>query len=169
MAKLISQAEYARTRGVSRQYIHQLVKSGMIRLRDKRIDPKQADSILAAQSQPLKRMASRMDFSDKAIGGLSAEEASLMALLLKTRIKIQAEQAKLLEIRAGVASGRLVDVEIVKNAGFRRGRTVRDNVLGIPDRIDSLVTAMTDPAEIHALLTKELEKALEELNRPALP
>lgn len=168
MTKLMTQSAYARARGVSRQYIHQLVKAGMIVLRNGRVDPRQADPIMAVQSQPLKRMASRMDFSEEAIGGLSAEEATLMALLLKTRIKIQAEKAKLLEIRAGVASGRLVDIETVKRAAFRRGRNIRDGMLAIPERITALVTAMDDPAEVNALLRKEIDMVLEELDRPIL-
>ena len=40
----ISQSEYARRRGVSRQYVSRLVKEGVIRLKNGKVDPAQADA-----------------------------------------------------------------------------------------------------------------------------
>ena len=45
----ISQSEYARQRGVSRQYVSRLVKEGVIRLKNGKVDPAQADAALAAR------------------------------------------------------------------------------------------------------------------------
>ena len=49
---LVSQAEYARQRVVSRQYVGQMVAKGVITLQDRKVDPAQADAALAAVREP---------------------------------------------------------------------------------------------------------------------
>lgn len=49
---LISQAEWARRHGFSRQYVHKLVRKGIIALVDGKIDPPQADAAIEAIRQP---------------------------------------------------------------------------------------------------------------------
>ncbi len=48
-------------------------------------------------------------------------------------------------------------------AAFTRGRTVRDNLLNIPDRLAATLAAETDVDRVHHLLSVEIRKALEEL------
>ena len=49
---LVSQAEYARQRGVSRQYVGQMVAKGIIGLSNRKVDTAQADAALAALREP---------------------------------------------------------------------------------------------------------------------
>ena len=49
----ISQSEYARRRGVSRQYVSRLVKEGVIRLENGKVDPARADAALKAAKNTL--------------------------------------------------------------------------------------------------------------------
>jgi hypothetical protein len=49
---LLSQAEWARRAGFSRQYANKLVRRGVVRLVDGRVDPAQAAAALAALRQP---------------------------------------------------------------------------------------------------------------------
>ena len=51
---MITQAEWARRHGFSRQYVSKLVSRGVVRLVDGKIDPAQADAALAALRQPAK-------------------------------------------------------------------------------------------------------------------
>ena len=46
----------ARRRGVSRQYVSRLVKEGVIRLKNGKVDPAQADAALAARRDPARPM-----------------------------------------------------------------------------------------------------------------
>jgi hypothetical protein len=53
---LISQSEWARRQGFSRQYVNKLVKSGTIRLVDGKVDAEQAELALASTREPARVM-----------------------------------------------------------------------------------------------------------------
>jgi len=115
---LISQAEWARKHGFSRQYANQLVKEGTLKAVEGKIDEEQADMALAA-IRDLSKTEKRS----------SQESTELSTLLLKTRIKNEMERGKLLEARAKVEIGELIAVDEVKQAAFNKARIVRDNLL----------------------------------------
>lgn len=54
----------------------------------------------------------------------------------------------------------LVPTADVKRQAFTMGRQIRDNVMGIPDRVAPLLAAAQDSREVHRLLTEELRTAL---------
>jgi hypothetical protein len=60
-------------------------------------------------------------------------------------------------------AGKLVDAEAVAKQAFDLGRTIREAIMGIPDRIAGELASETDPHRVHVLLTKELTTALEGL------
>ena len=168
---LVSQAEYARQRGVSRQYIGQMVAKGVIRLQGRKVDSAQADAALAAVREPARperRATPKAEAAPKPL--VPATELSsvpqggdLPTLLLKTRIKSEVEKAKLLEIKARVEAGKYVDADEVKVAAFNKARVVRDALMNIPERLAAVLAAETDAARVHAMLTSEIRAALEDL------
>ena len=178
---LVSQAEYARTRGFSRQYVGQMAAKGIIRLKGRKVDADQADAALAAIHDPVRserRSEPQKKFSPvtKPVtvqtpepitpphGGGLPQGNDLPTLLLKTRIKSEVERAKLLEIKAKVEAGKYIDADTVKTAAFNKARVVRDGLLNIPDRLSAVLAAETDPARVHELLAAEIRTALEELS-----
>lgn len=173
MSKLLTQKDYAARRGVSKQYIGELVRKGVLPLKDGLIDPAMADAILEARREPArpqrraqKEQTSQTEFSPPAQRTVTIAE--LPTLLLKTRIKSETEKAKLLEIKAKVEAGKFVDVDEVKSAAYRRGRIVRDNLLSIPDRFDAILAAESDRRKVHQILTDELTHVLDELTKPII-
>ncbi len=177
---LVSQAEYARRRGVSRQYIGQMVAKGVIVLKDRKVDAEQADAALAAirePARPERRATPKPEPTPKpavpatdlpvllpAHGPAQAPGGGdLPTLLLKTRIKSEVEKAKLLEIKARVEAGKYVDADEVKAAAFNKARVVRDALLNIPERLAAVLAAETDKTRIHGMLSVEIRAALEEL------
>jgi hypothetical protein len=172
---LVSQAEYARQRGVSRQYVGQMVAKGVIRLTGRKVEMDQADTALAAFREPA-RLERRAEPQIKPApvskpAATSVQEpitlrqgGDLPTLLLKTRIKSEVERAKLLEIKAKVETGRYVDADDVKATAFNKARVVRDGLLNIPDRLSAVLAAESDPAKVHELLAAEIRNALEELS-----
>ncbi|WP_264337907.1 hypothetical protein [Wolbachia endosymbiont (group A) of Cheilosia soror] len=111
----ITQTEWAREIGVSKQYVCYLVKKGIVELEDGLIDREQANEAVAAirdPSQPLRRK----NYSE------SGEKLSTM--LLKTRIKNEMERGKLLEAKAKAEIGELISVEEVKTEAFNVARVV---------------------------------------------
>ncbi|WP_353286467.1 hypothetical protein [Wolbachia endosymbiont (group A) of Crataerina pallida] len=119
----ITQTEWAREIGVSKQYVCYLVKKGIVELEDGLINREQANEAVAAirdPSQPLRRK------------NYSENGEKLSTMLLKTRIKNEMERGKLLEAKAKAEIGELVAVEEVKRDAFNVARVVRNNLLNIP-------------------------------------
>ncbi|GHS92467.1 hypothetical protein AGMMS49949_04620 [Alphaproteobacteria bacterium] len=70
----------------------------------------------------------------------------------------------MLEIEAKVKTVPYVDAEIVEKQAFQVGRTVRDSLQNIPDRVSSLLASLSDAHQIYEILTKEIRLALESLS-----
>lgn len=174
MSKLLTQKDYAVRRGVSKQYIGELVRKGVLPLKNGLIDPDMADAILEARREPARpqrRAQSDQPQTQKEFtppGQRTITTAELPTLLLKTRIKSETEKVKLLEIKAKVEAGKFIDVDEVKSAAYRRGRTVRDNLLSIPDRLDAILAAETDRRKVHQILSDEITRVLDELTKPII-
>ena len=114
MPSLISQSEYARQRGVSRQYVNRLVRQGVIALENGKIDPARADAALAARrdpARPERRKAINTDVQraaetrpqDAAVSTDTVQlpgsgGGDLPKMLLKTRIKSELEKDKCTQI-----------------------------------------------------------------------
>jgi hypothetical protein len=155
---LISQTEWAKRQGFSKQYVNKLLKNGKIKLIDGMIDEKSANSALQNQRDP--------NLPIRRNGSSSYENQSDMHdLLVKTKLKNEIERGKLLEAKVKTEIGQLVSLEDVKKVAFARGRIIRDSMLNIPDRISSLLATKNDAAKIHEILTKEIREVLEELSR----
>jgi hypothetical protein len=166
---LVSQAEYARQRGVSRQYVGQMVAKGVIGLSNRKVDTGQADAALAALREPARpERRANLDTPVQAPNTLPSPAphittGDLPTLLLKSRIKSEVERAKLLEIKARVEAGKYIAVEDVKAAAFNRARVVRDALLNIPERLAAMLASEGDERRVHQILVTEIRAALEEL------
>jgi phage terminase Nu1 subunit (DNA packaging protein) len=89
---------------------------------------------------------------------------------------VAAAQRKLTEYRARLArldylarKGELVSAAEVQAAAFRAGRAVRDHMLGVPARVSTVLSGMTDASDIHALLEQEIGLAIDAFAEHALP
>jgi hypothetical protein len=153
---LLTQAEWARHKGFSRQYAAKLIKQGTVRLTNGKVDTAQAEAALAALREPLRQVTSDEPFEG---GG-----QSLSTLLLKSRIKTEVERGRLLEAKAKAETGKLVSADEVRIAAFRRARIVRDGMLNLPDRLAALLAAEHDATKVHTLLTNEIRTVLVELS-----
>jgi hypothetical protein len=153
MSELVSQYEWAKRSGFSKQYANRLVKAGKIRLINGKVDIDEANATLASTKNPSKPETRK---------GLQ-NVTDLSTLLLKTRIKNEMEKGKLLEGKAKAEIGELVSVEEVKTSAFNKARIVRDNLLNIPDRVASQLASISDEKKIHEILLTEIRTVLEAL------
>ena len=154
---LISQAEWARRQGFSKQYVGKLIKLGKIKLTDGKIEEYTANAELESQRNvdlPQHRKG----------GGTYFVQDDIHKLLVKTKLKNEIEKGKLLEARVKAETGELVPIEEVRSTFYAKGRIVRDGILNIPDRISSLLATIDDASQIHEILTQELRTVLEELS-----
>ncbi|WP_341811083.1 hypothetical protein [Wolbachia endosymbiont (group A) of Andrena bucephala] len=152
----ITQTEWAREIGVSKQYVCYLVKKGIVELENGLVNREQANEAVAAirdPSQPFRRKNPENENTN-----------NLSTMLLKTRIKNEMERGRLLEAKAKAEIGELVAVEEVKSEAFNVARVVRNNLLNIPNRVSALLASLSDTEKIHMALTEEITNSLEELS-----
>jgi hypothetical protein len=155
---LISQSEWARRQGFSKQYVGKLISQGKIKLTDGMIDEKSANAVLQNQRDPSLPIRRNDNSSYE-------NQSDMHDLLVKTKLKNEIERGKLLEARVKTEMGQLISAEKVRHAMFAKGRIIRDGILNIPDRVSSLLATINDASQIHEILTKELKEVLEELSR----
>jgi hypothetical protein len=153
MGELVSQYEWAKRSGFSKQYANRLVKAGTIRLINGKVDIDEANAILASTKNPSRPEMRR---------GMQ-NVSDLSTLLLKTRIKNEMEKGRILEAKARAELGELVSVEEVKTTAYNKARVVRDNLLNIPDRLASQLASTDNEKKIHEVLLNEIRAVLEAL------
>jgi len=146
---LVSQAEYARMKDVSKVYIGRLVKNGTITLDDSgKIDPDLAD----------KQIENAMP---EGIGVKKKKSSSKKSSFSEAKTHEKRIQVSLLELSYQEKAGELVKAKDVEVAAFSEARKLRDNMLNIPDRISALVAAEDDENVVRQIITDEIEKGLQ--------
>ncbi len=149
--ELITQSQYARNKGVSRTTICRHVKCGNVTLVQGKIDPVLAD-------EELKK---NLDVSQKRKIKLADDDVgNELNTYQKARAKREYYNAKLAELEYQEKSGLLILVKDVEDEAQTLYRTFRDQMLNIPNRISSQLSAETDEAIVAKLLKKEIEIAI---------
>ena len=177
-ATLITQAEYARRRGVSRAAITKAIKSGRITPIDGRIDPDVADIQWARNTSTARaplagpapapaaasiaprvavRAARPAEFDD---GDRDEEPASL----LESRARREAALAELAELELAEKRGELVSAAAIEKSLSTKIMSVRESLDTLADRITPLLAAETNPDKVYALLRSEIRQVLSQLS-----
>lgn len=174
---LVTQAEFARIRGVSREAVRRAVQTGRIQLEDGLVDPVQAsrdwDRNTNKARMPKRARATaapaplrRREVPPPAPPGDGEQpdqgSSEFIPDFLTSQATHEFHKARLAELKANAEEGRLVDAERVKKEIFATYRNVRAAMETIPDRIAAIVAGETNPATVHQLLLKEIRAALEE-------
>ena len=154
---LISQSEWARRQGFSKQYVGKLIKQGKIHLIDGMIDEYTANAEL--------EMKRNIDLPrQRKNHGSYFVQDDMHNLLVKTKLKNEIEKGKLIEAEVKEKLGELVSMAEVNRVFYAKAKAVRDGILNVPDRISALLASINDSVKIHKVLTKELRQVLEELS-----
>ncbi|WP_419835375.1 hypothetical protein [Endozoicomonas atrinae] len=161
--KLLSQSEFARRQGWSRQYVGKLVKSGKITLVNGKVDPEQAQAAIKAQSEPSTEL--RAKSQSGTILPASPTDSRQAVDFVTARTMREAFKAKMAKMEYEEKAGKLTDASKVREEAFRAGRIVRDSLLGIPDRLSDVLAAENDPAQVRQLLMGEFENILQALSQ----
>jgi hypothetical protein len=168
--QLITQAEYARRRGVSRAAVTQAVKAGRIMLIDGRIDPDVAD-IQWAKNTPNSRTGGpatgAVPPTRNPLRGSEVEAPPAGAgdpTLLDARTRREQALAELAELELAEKRGELVPVEDIRKALVPKILGVRDALDTLADRLAPLLAAEADPAKVYAMLKQEHRQILAQLS-----
>jgi hypothetical protein len=99
------------------------------------------------------------------VSSFSVENLSVL-IECSSRAVRESYLARLAKIEFEARSGRLVCRDEVTGAAFTNSRTIRDNLLNIPDRIAAILAAESDHVQTHRILSDEIRS---ESNDPAQP
>ena len=157
---IMSLRQYARHRGVALSAVQKAIKSQRIAtLPDGRIDPDAADAGWKRNTRAYAPAVTRRPEPEE-------DEGSPFGASQYTKARAVREhyQARLAKIDYEERVGKLVSRDEVTVAAFTKARTVRDNLLNIPDRVAAMLAAEDDPTEVHRILADEIRKALSELS-----
>lgn len=160
----MSQAEYARHRRKSRQYISQLAKAGVLVMRGGKIDVRASDTVLddkpvdevnespfaPSTAAPPRTAADSLPQA----GGASFGQARTIEMVFR---------AKLRRLEFETKQGRLIEAEAVRKTIADAVRSLRDGILGLPDRLATVLAAESDSKKVHVTLKAELSRELEAL------
>lgn len=170
---LITQAEYAKRRNVSREAVRQAVVAGRINLINGRIDPEVADIQWAKNTRnpraPFAQpKAPLVEQSAPAIDELadSAITQTVYDLQL-ARAKREHHEANIAEMRERQKAGELVELQQVRLAYTTLAAQLRSALERIPDKLAPRLAAESDEHAVHLLLMSELDSALMDMARTA--
>ncbi len=158
----MSQAQYARARGVSREAVRKAIQAGRIVLVNGKIDPAMADSqwdrntrkAIGRGGVPATGEAPATGALDDQDGHRKGYEAA--------RAKREFHEARLAEMKDRERSGELVEVARVTMAVADIMRVIVDGLERIPDRVAPQINAGMSQAEIHAMVENEARSIRED-------
>ena len=143
---LMTQAQYAKHRSTSPQYIHKLAKAGVLVMRGRLVDVVASDAVL--DDKP----------SEKAetVGQQPASYA-------QARLADMVFRAKLRRLEFETKQGKLVEAEIVKQRWAAILVVLKERILATPDKLAPELTALTDEHQVRDTLKKEMHALLKTL------
>lgn len=164
MATWVTQAEYAKHRGVSRQAVHKALRAGRIVVgEDGKIDQEAADAAWKGNSSPQMQPGSLNGGAGQPRQRESVGDSSALSYAQARSVR-EGWQARLARLEYEERVGVLLNRDEVKVAVFNKDRRVRDLLLALPDRVTPLIaTTPEEQVTIYAILQDEVLRALKEL------
>jgi hypothetical protein len=162
--RLMTKTEYAKYRGVSKPCITKLAKNGVLVLRGGKVDVHASDTVLDDRPvddvDPPPAHAFSVGPPPRPVAeslgqaGASFGQARTVEMVFR---------AKLRRLEFETKQGRLIEAEAVRKTIAEAVRTLRDGILGLPDRLATVLAAESDSKKVHVTLKTELSRELEAL------
>ncbi len=151
--RLMSQAEYARHRAKSRQYISRLAKAGVLVMRGGKVDAAASDAVLDDRPEPV----------SERIVSAPAEVTPSGATFAQAKTADMVFKAKLRKMEYDQRMGKLVEAELVKQRWSAIYRLMVDRILAWPNRLAPEVAALTDERQVREAILREVRGLVNEL------
>ena len=162
---LITMAELATLKNVSRAAVTKKVKSGKLdgaivnHNGKKLVNKEEAFRLWDLQAPPSKNLTVRKQLKKEIDAKLDDEIPSYA----ESKAKREHFLAELARLDVDQKKKDLIPVSDIKKSSFEIGRAIRENLSNLADRLASQIAGETDPQIIHRLLTEEHRAALEQL------
>ena len=141
---LMTQAEYARHRNKSPQYIGKLYKAGVLVMRGRLVDVTATDAVL--DDKPAEKTV-----PDGQQAPTSYAQAKLADMVFR---------AKLRRLEFETRQGKLIEAAIVKERWAAILVVLKERILAVPDKLAPEVTALTDERQVRDALKREMHALL---------
>jgi len=141
---LMTQAQYARHRNKSPQYVGKLAKAGILVMRGRMVDATASDAVL----------------DDKPESATPGQQPTTFA---QARLAREIFAAKLKKLEYETRIGKLVPSDEISIKWYTLGRLIRDRVLGISSKLEPQPAAETDVRRVREILDAEVTPALKGL------
>jgi len=170
-AGLLTQKEYARRRGWSKQYVHQLVKQGRIPFVNGRIDPAAADAALAGSRDPSRGPRVRVSAGNSATSGPRSDlgahptPGGAEGTFVKARTVREHFRAMREKMEFEAATGELVRRRDVEDEAYAVGVMFREHMMRCAELIATKIAAhfKIEFHETRRLVTEGVTLALVQL------
>jgi hypothetical protein len=149
----MTQAEYARHRAKSRQYISRLAKAGVLVMRGGKVDVASSDAVLDDRPEPVSERVTSSP-AEVAPAGTTFAQAKTADMVFK---------AKLRKMEYDVRMGKLVEAELVKQRWSAVLRLIVDRILAWPNRLAPEVAALTDERQVREAILREARGLINDL------
>lgn len=169
--ELITQAEYARRRGVVKSAVAKAVAEGRITLINGKVDPSVADIQWARNTRA--RIDSGRPVAEALAGTGNAPESPESPTAGEedyqaVRLRRERAQLEAAERENAVAAGRLVERGTVERGTFGAFRALRDAVMGMCPGAAAKVVGLSDVRGIEHVLASELRFSFESAEKRLL-
>lgn len=162
-AELISQAEYARRRGVDPTSVRDAIRAGRITLIEGKIDPSVADVQWQTNTRRRARAVDETPAAHPVLGEGGYAYTGAVPDYNESRARREAAEAEKAELELAQLRGQLVSVDEVRASLQRRIAGVREALLQLPARVVPLLVANPDAASMDRLLREELTAAMQQI------
>ena len=177
MMHLITQAEYARRRKVSREAVRKAIESkritGIPHQGRVMLDPDVADIQWARNTNvdqqqrgaPGQFETTQQRAQEALQGALEMPAGPESPLLVQAKTDTEKIRRELMELELAEKRGQLVKVVDVERAYAAKLVAAREALESLPDRLAAKIAALGDATKVHVMLTEELRLAMTQLQR----
>jgi hypothetical protein len=150
----MTQAEYARHRGKSRQYISRLAKAGVLVMRDK-VDAPASDAVLDDRPEPV---------SDR-VAAAPIEAASTGTTFAQAKTADMVFKARLRKMEYDQRMGKLMETDLFRQRIEAILVVIKETVMAWPNRVAPEVAPLTDERQVWDVLMREARVLLNDTHR----
>jgi hypothetical protein len=143
--RLMTQAEYARHRGKSRQYISRLAKAGVLVMRGGKVDAPASDAVLDDRPEPVSERVAAAPI-ETAPTGTTFAQAKTADMVFKARLR---------KIEYDLFRQRIEAILVV----------IKETVMAWPNRVAPEVAPLTDERQVWDVLMREARVLLNDTHR----
>jgi hypothetical protein len=151
----MTQAEYARHRGKSRQYISRLAKAGVLVMRGGKVDAPASDAVLDDRPEPVSERVAAAPM-DAAPTGTTFAQARTADMVFKARLRKMEYDQRM---------GRLMETDLFRQRIEAIYVVIRETVMAWPNRVAPEVAPLTDEREVWDVLMREARILLQDTHR----